>query len=330
MAEREGVLVFVEASGGRLSSPTLKALPAAGRLAADMGQPLGVALLGYGVTSLADELAQQGVPAVYLVDHPVLGEFLLEVYAYALRKVVERARPQVVLVPQTLPNRALAPYLALGLGAGVVTNCLRLSYDSGGVLEAHCSVMGGAATAVYRFEDEALRVVALQPDEVEAAGEGPREAGRVVPVDADLDDYHPKSKIVQRTEATGPTLEEARIIVAGGRGLGNKENFRYIEELAQAVGGLPAASRAIVDMEWATPAQQIGLTGKVVSPDLYFAVGISGASQHMAGCSAANAIVAVNNDGHSTIFRYARYGVVADCLEFLPAFIEECRKLPKV
>jgi electron transfer flavoprotein alpha subunit len=154
--------------------------------------------------------------------------------------------------------------------------------------------------------------------------------GQVVSVTANLPasaDVH--ARVVERVTTSGPKVEDATILVSGGAGLGQKENFRYIEELAELLGGLPAASRVIVDRGWATSAQQIGLTGKYVAPELYIAVGISGASQHMAGLSRARNIVAINHNAEAPIFRYARYGVVADCLEFMPAFIGKCREALK-
>jgi electron transfer flavoprotein alpha subunit len=147
----------------------------------------------------------------------------------------------------------------------------------------------------------------------------------VVRVEPPLDQAPRRGRVLERSVAPGPKLEDARTIVAGGKGLLKKENFRYVEELAAVLGGMPAASRAIVDIGWASPAQQVGLTGRTVAPDLYLALGVSGASQHMAGCSLARTIVAVNLDRDAAIMRHARYGVVADCVEFLPAFIEACR-----
>ena len=143
----------------------------------------------------------------------------------------------------------------------------------------------------------------------------------------DLSGILRRSEILERTAPSGPRLEETEVIVAGGKGLSSLENFRFIEELADVLDGMPAASRAIVDLGWATPAQQVGLTGKVVTPNLYIAVGISGASQHMVGCSSARHIVAINTAQDAPIFQHARYGVVADCVEFMPAFIERCRDL---
>jgi electron transfer flavoprotein alpha subunit len=140
---------------------------------------------------------------------------------------------------------------------------------------------------------------------------------RRVPID--LAAVEERVQVVTRSEATGPRIEEAAILVAGGRGLGDKANYRLVQELAEALGGMAAASRPIVDEGWAEPARQVGLTGKITRPQLYIAAGISGASQHMVGCAAAKTLVAINRDPDAAIFRYARFGIVGDCLEILPA-----------
>jgi electron transfer flavoprotein alpha subunit len=144
---------------------------------------------------------------------------------------------------------------------------------------------------------------------------------RVRDVAVDLGSVNERVQIVARSEASGPRIEDADIIVAGGRGLGSKENYRLVHDLAEALGGMAAASRPIVDEGWAEPARQVGLTGKITRPALYVAAGISGASQHMVGCAAAKTLVAINRDPDAAIFRYARYGIVGDCLEILPALV---------
>ncbi|MCH7559184.1 MAG: electron transfer flavoprotein subunit alpha/FixB family protein [Planctomycetes bacterium] len=149
----------------------------------------------------------------------------------------------------------------------------------------------------------------------------------MISVDAGLGEFKDRVKLVERATESGPRLDEAKVVVSGGMGIGDADGYKQIVELAEVLGGLPGASRAIVDLGWATKAQQVGLTGTRVFPDLYMAVGISGASQHLVGMSTSKVIVAVNTDSGAPIFTYARYGVTMSCLEFLPAFIEECRKL---
>ena len=214
------------------------------------------------------------------------------------------------------------------LETGVVTNCeeLRIARDTGEV-EAICSVFGGAAVSTYRFDEARPCVVSMRPGVAQPLSLPEDGRGETIQVRPDLSGILRRSEILERTAPLGPRLEETEVIVAGGKGLSSPKNFQFIQELADVLEGMPAASRAIVDLGWATPAQQVGLTGKVVTPNLYIAVGISGASQHMVGCSSARHIVAINTDQDAPIFQHARYGVVADCVEFMPAFIERCREL---
>ena len=217
----------------------------------------------------------------------------------------------------------LAPRLGARLGGGCVMGVSEFRTDGANV-EAVASVFGGAARAVYRMS-ATPRVVSLAPG-VATAPE--REAGRTAETVA-VDVAPPADARVTVEEPaalTGPRLEDAKIVVSGGRGLQQGDNFGLIRELAEALGGLPGASRAIVDDGWAPAEEQVGLTGKIVSPDLYIAAGISGASQHMVGCSTARVLVGINTDGDAPIFRYARYGITGDCLEVLPELIRLARE----
>jgi electron transfer flavoprotein alpha subunit len=180
-----------------------------------------------------------------------------------------------------------------------------------------------AAAATYVFSISANAVVA-EPSS------GETRAAQVRDVDMDVVGVEERARVVERPQASvGPRLEHAQVVVAGGRGLGSPENFRLVEDLAQALGGMAAASRPIVDDGWAKPSQQVGLTGKITKPALYIAAGISGASQHMVGCAAAKTMVAINRDADAAIFRYARYGIVGDCIEMLPAITEAVRGVRK-
>jgi electron transfer flavoprotein alpha subunit len=183
------------------------------------------------------------------------------------------------------------------------------------------AIYGGAARAVYRFTGSGPRVISGAPGAAEIPEREPGRTVEVVEVPY-LDRIPDRVRVVEPARAAdGPRLEDARVVVSGGRGLKSSDNYKLIRELASALGGLPGASRAIVDDSWATPAQQVGLTGKIVTPQVYFAMGISGASQHMAGCSNSKILVAVNTDPDAPIFRYAHYGIVDNCLEVLPELI---------
>jgi electron transfer flavoprotein alpha subunit len=210
----------------------------------------------------------------------------------------------------------VAPRLAGRIGAGVVMNAVGLE-NEGGKLKVTASAYGGDTRVAYEVE-AAVCVVGVMSDALlaEAAEAGTSPPVRDVPVD--LARTEERICVVQEAKTEGPRLEDASIIVAGGRGLGAAENFNLVEELAAALGGMAGASRPIVDDGWADSARQVGLTGKITRPVLYVAAGISGASQHMVGCSAAKTLVAINRDPDANIFRYATYGVVGDCLEILP------------
>jgi len=184
-------------------------------------------------------------------------------------------------------------------------------------VQATAAIFGGAARAVYRI-NAAPAVLTPTAGAAEAPSRGER-AGTVEPLT-----LTPRSKVrVLRPPRTpeGPRLEDAEVVVSGGRGLGEAKNYALVRELATALGGMPGASRAIVDDGWASPAEQVGLTGKIVTPRLYMAIGISGASQHMAGCANAGTLVAVNSDRGAPIFRFAQLGIVDDCLAVLPELI---------
>ena len=196
--------------------------------------------------------------------------------------------------------------------------------DADGGFAVVASVYGGSARAVYRLA-ATPRVIGLSPGLAPAPD---REAGRIADVVA-VDAPAPAEQRVvvdQPAEATGPRLEEANVVVSGGRGLQRGDNFALIRELAANLGGMPGASRAIVDEGWAPSEEQVGLTGKIVSPDLYVAAGISGASQHMMGCSTSRVLVGINTDRDAPIFRYARYGINGDALEVLPELIRLTRE----
>lgn len=236
----------------------------------------------------------------------------------ALVQWAERSSLTAILFSQSFDSRLIAPRLALRLGAPVVMNALAVE-ASGQRLSVTTAAFGGDTRAVYEISAAAAPFIVCFNANA-ALPETLREGGQaaLVTVNVDLGSTSERIRVVDKARAEGPRLEHSQTIVAGGRGLGEAGNFRLVEELAAALGGMAGASRPIVDDGWADPSRQVGLTGKITKPGLYIAAGISGASQHMVGCSAAKTLVAINRDPDAAIFRYARYGIVGDCLEILP------------
>jgi electron transfer flavoprotein alpha subunit len=316
----EGVLLLVpRPPAGGLGKTATEALAFASMLAGNIGGELDCAVIGEDVEGAADEASERGARRVFVASG---GRFAGDGDALVAAAVesTRAADPAVVVIPRGADVLALAPRLAARLDGASVTGVTAAERGEGGVIEALAAVFGGAARVRYRFAADGPAVLGLAPALAEAP---PREAGRRVErLELEVPATPERVRVVEPAVDSGvDRLEDARVVVSGGRGLQSGEHFGLIRELAAALGGLPGASRAIVDDAWAPAEEQVGLTGAIVTPDVYIAAGISGASQHMAGCSNARIIVAINNDPNAPIFRYAHYGIVDDCLEVLPALI---------
>ncbi|HKZ50212.1 MAG TPA: electron transfer flavoprotein subunit alpha/FixB family protein [Dehalococcoidia bacterium] len=271
--------------------------------------------------------ARYGVAGVDHVGDPRLDTFQPDLYVEALAQYCGRQSPKVLLFSQAYGTRLMAPRLAGRLGCAVVMNGVDIDVAGEGRLEVTASGYGGDTRSRYVLGGAAPHIVAVLPNAVLPEPlQGATASPPVRAIDVDLSGDAERVRVLEPARAEGPRLEDAEIIVSGGRGLGKPENYKLIEELAEALGGMPGASRPIVDDGWTDPSRWIGLTGKIVRPNLYIACGISGASQHMAGCSAAKTLVAINRDPDASIFRYARYGIVGDCLEIVPELIRALEK----
>ena len=329
MAEAQGVLVLGDSADNELSSISKELLAAGRKLADDLGEELAIGLLGDTLDQPSQQAISHGADKVYAVNHPNLAEYQVELYLSAMEALAKDISPRVVLIGRTNQGRELAPRLAFRLGVGLAQDCLEVSVDSASkTLFANRPVYGGNAVAVvscnYTPQVAAIRPKAYEPLEPDASRQG-----QVVSFPVELDLAQARSRVVDvvTEESEGIKLEEARIVVSGGRGLGGPEPFQDLEQLAKALGGAVGASRAAVDSGWVPSSYQVGLTGKTITPEVYITVAISGASQHMAGCSGAKVIVAINKDAEANIFKEARYGVVGDWQEIVPAFTEAVREL---
>lgn len=317
----EGVLLIVpRPPADGLGKTGAEALAFAAGLATDLGGGLTCAIVGQEIAAAEVEVVERGAARLLVAAgerFAIGGDDLVAAAVEAARA----ADPAAIVIPRGPDVLELAPRLAARLGGASVVGVTAVRRAEGGAIEAVAAVFGGAARAVYRFTADGPAVLGLAPALAEVPPRAPgREAERV---ELTVPAVEQRVRVVEPAVDSGvDRLEDARVVVSGGRGLQSSEHMGLIRELAAALGGLPGASRAIVDDGWAPPEQQVGLTGAIVTPDVYIAAGISGASQHMAGCSNARIIVAINSDPNAPIFRYAHYGIVDDCLEVLPALID--------
>jgi electron transfer flavoprotein alpha subunit len=301
-------------------------LGAARRLAGASVHSVACALLGSGVEAKAQACAALGADEVFVADDAALAEYNSDAYLQAMLKVIEQAAPAIVLLGQTNLGRDLAPRVAFRLNTGVVMDCIELAMDGDRLVGTRPCYGGNArAVNVVRGDPQIATVRAKSQDPLERDD---ARQGQVAKVAVAIDQAAVRIKVTGRSglSAEGIRLEDADTVVSGGRGLGGPENFDVIEELAKVLGAAVGASRAVCDLGWRPVSDQVGLTGKVVSPTLYIAVGISGASQHMAGCSGSKNIVAINKDPDANIFKAARFGVVDDFSKVMKPLIEAVKK----
>jgi electron transfer flavoprotein alpha subunit len=260
-----------------------------------------------------------------------LGSYQPELARSVAEQAVRQVNPSVVLLGQTVNGRDLAPRLAFRLGTGLVTDCtdLNIDPDNRGLVMVK-PVYGGSAMAEYSIGEARPQIATVRPRVFPAAEPESGRTAQVETLSVDLGSVTERVKIgdtIQAEATAGPRLKDAKIVVSGGRGMGGAEHWHNIDDLAEILGAAVGASRAVTDAGWVAPALQVGLTGQTIAPDLYITVGISGAVQHIAGCSGSRNIVAINKDPDANIFKVARYGVVGDYKAVLPAFTKRVREL---
>jgi len=322
------ILVFVERRDGKLKRPSLEAVSAARRLADASGGAVDALVLGAGAGAHATELAKYGADRVLAVDRADLDLYVPAAYAAVLAEAAKKSGADLVVASATAMGRDVAPRASARLGSGCLSDLVEIALDASGAASGRRPVYSGKASARVRLAGAKPGVVTLRPNVFPAIAA----EGRTVAVEAFAPDlpaalFRCKSVGLAKPEAQELDVAEASIIVSGGRGLKAPENFAMVRDLASALGAAVGASRAVVDAGWIPHAHQVGQTGKVVSPNLYIACGISGAIQHLAGMSSAKVIVAINKDPEAPIFKIADYGIVGDVFEVVPKLTEAVRKL---
>lgn len=329
MEAYRGVMVYCEAVKGGLLSTDMELLGGGRMLADALGETLYAVFLGIDVSASAEEAVVYGADHVIIVENPLLKDFDSDIYLSAMKAVVEEAVPQIVLMAQTNAGRDLAPRLAFRLGTAANLNCIDLSIDSeSGRLLQTKQVYGGNIQAVFMTESNP-QIVTVRPKSFSPLERHEGRVGKLRNIDVGLETSIQKSKVVDRyeEEGVGIKLEDADVIVAGGRGIGGPEGFKQLEALAAQLKGAVGASRPPCDEGWVPSGLQIGITGKTITPELYIAVGISGSPQHVCGASGSKHIVAINKDPDSNIFKEAHFAVVGDWKKVLPAFSDRLRML---
>lgn len=317
------VLVMGEIRDGSLRNVSFEAVAAA-KTVAEGGEVVGL-LVGDDVASLANELIYYGADRVVTVESDKLKSYTSDGYAQAFLAVYEEEKPEGIVFGHTALGKDLSPKLAAKLQAGLVSDVTALEVAGGNVVFTR-PIYSGKAFEKKIITDGVL-FATIRPNNIESLAKDEARTGDVSSMAVDIKDLRTVIQDVVRKTAEGVDLSEAKVIIAGGRGVKSEEGFKPLQELADVLGGAVGASRGACDAEYCDYSLQIGQTGKVVTPDLYIACGISGAIQHLAGMSNSKIIVAINKDPEANIFKVADYGIVGDLFEVLPLLTEEFKKL---
>ncbi len=329
----KGVYIYAQQVDNEISSIAFELIGKAKELAADLNTDVTAVLLGSNVKGLVDELAEYGADKVIVVDDPELETYRTEPYAHALASVINEYKPEIMLVGATAIGRDLGPTVSARVATGLTADCTVLEIGDfplnpvAGQEQKHNQLLmtrpafGGNTIATIACPDNRPQMATVRPGVMQKL---PKEAGRKAEVIEYNPGFTPNNRYVEIlnvVKAVGAVenIMDAKILVSGGRGVGSKENFEMIKELADVLGGMVSCSRAVVENGWLPVDYQVGQTGKTVRPNVYFAIGISGAIQHVAGMEESDLIIAINKDEDAPIFDVADYGIVGDLNKVVPA-----------
>ncbi|HLZ19815.1 MAG TPA: electron transfer flavoprotein subunit alpha/FixB family protein [Smithellaceae bacterium] len=319
----KGVMIVAEQRDGALRKISFELASTARKLADQTGDEVSAILLGSGVEGLAAELGKYGVDKVFVGDNAAMEPYVTEAHAAVVAKIVKENDPAILFLGASVQGKDLSARVAAKLATGLATDCTDVKLDGGKLVAIRPMYAGKCFGEIVSNATPAM--ASLRPNVFPAAEVA--KAAAVVKVDAAVEAQKSKVLEVQKDTSGKVDLTEANVIVSGGRGMKGPEGFPILEELADVLKGTVGASRAAVDAGWRPQKDQVGQTGKVVSPNLYIACGISGAIQHLAGMSSSKCIVAINKDPEAPIFTKADYGVVDDLFKVVPELTAVCKKL---
>jgi len=324
----KGIWIFAERTDGTLRKVTFEMLSEVRKMADTVGEELCVVVLGEGVEAATKDCGPYGADKVYAVESPLLKDYTTEAYTKALVDLVKQHQPSILLGGATVIGKDLFPRVAARLDAGLAVDCTEIKLGEGNQFAVKRPMCAGKVYADIAFADATLKMATVRPNVLIPSQPDASRKAEIVKVAPALTADDIKCKIVEQIKVAGEKVDltEAEVIISGGRGLKGPENFAMLEEMAAVLNATVGASRAAVDAGWRPQSDQVGQTGKVVSPNLYIACGISGAIQHLAGMSTSKLIVAINKDPEAPIFQRSDYGVVDDLFTVVPALTEAVKK----
>lgn len=322
----KSVCVIAEFRGGDLRRVSYEVASEGKRIADALGSDLCAVALGSGIAEKAAELGRYGVKKVYIVDDPALENYLAESYVPIIADIIRQCDPAAVLLSASVDGKDLAARLSARLDVGLVQDCTEILVEDGKI-RVKKPIFAGKCFAWNEWIEGAMPLISCRPNVMQCLTLSEDQRAEVERLDIPVPETRSRFKSMDLDTSGRVGLSGAEIIVSGGRGMKEAQNFAMLEDLAKLLGAAVGASRAAVDAGWRPHADQVGQTGKVVNPNVYIAVGISGAIQHLAGMGTSKYIVAINKDSDAPIFSKADYGITEDLFKFVPAFTEEVRKL---
>jgi len=327
LEEWKGIWVFAEQEEGCLSEVSLELLSAAKLLARKRMTEVSAVLLGHGVQILADQLLSYGANRVFLVEHPALEKFSTLPYTQVVSVLIKKRRPEIFLLPATSLGSDLAARVAARVNTGLSAHCTQLDINDKGELMQVVPAFGGKVMATILCQKHRPQMATVRPG-VFRKGEPHESRGTIERFPAELEPGQLSQKVleIQRQKKAVRAIEEADVVVAGGAGIGNQEDWKWVERLAEVLNGAVGGTRPPLDEGWISEGQMIGQSGKTIRPKLYIGIGISGVIQHTVGIQDAKVIIAINNDPKAAIFQSADFGVVTDFRKVIPLLIEELKK----
>ena len=336
LEEYKGVYVFAQQVDNKLNGIAIELVSEAKRLADDLNTFVAAIVVGSGIKNLSDELAAYGADKVIVIDDPELKEYRTEPYTHALSEAVLKFKPDILLIGATAIGRDLGPRVAARIHTGLTADCTSLAIGDfpmvpkPGVETLHNQLLmtrpafGGNTIATIACPEFRPQMATVRPGVMQRRERDDAHKAEVIEFNPGFTPDHNYVEILEVVKAVNQVADimDAKILVSGGRGVGSPENFKILEDLADAIGGQVSCSRAVVDAGWKPKALQVGQTGKTVRPNVYFAIGISGAIQHLAGMEESDLIIAINKDETAPIFEVADYGIVGDLNKVVPKLTE--------